>query len=42
MKCLYSHKWQLVNWAIARWPNKASKFKRMKKKQLYAIYYNTK
>ena len=39
--CLYKHKWQLVNWAIGRWPMEASRFKKMKKKQLYAIFYNT-
>ena len=39
--CPYSSKFQLVSWAIARWPSQpSSKFKNMKKKQLYAIYYN--
>ena len=40
-KCLYSKKWQLVDWATKRWPNQSkSKFNKMKKKQLYVIYYS--
>ena len=39
--CPYSSKFQLVSWAIARWPSQpSSKFKNMKKAQLYAIYFN--
>lgn len=32
-------KWQLVEWLAKYWPDNAAKFKRMKKKQLYAIFY---
>ena len=39
-KCLFSKKWQLVNWATERWPNDKYKFNKMKKKQLYAIWYS--
>ena len=39
--CPYKRKFQLVSWAIGRWPSvPSSKFKKMKTSQLYAIYYN--
>ena len=38
--CPYSLKWQLEKWAIARWPKTPkSKYAKMTKKQLYALYY---
>jgi len=40
-KCPYTYKWQLVEWAIKRWPSTPGcTFKKMKKFQLYAIFYN--
>ena len=39
--CPYKHRYQLLDWAICKWPMEASRFKKMKKKQLYAIYNNT-
>jgi len=39
--CPYKHRFQLLEWAIGKWPMEASRFRKMKKKQLYAIFYNT-
>jgi len=33
-------KWQLESWQIQRYPKNKWKFRKMGKKQLYAIYYN--
>ena len=38
MYCPYRFKYELVAWASKRWPNR--NFSKMRKKQLYAIYYN--
>lgn len=40
--CLYKHRWQVLNWAIARWPMDKARLTKMTKKQLFAIYNNTK
>ena len=40
MRCPYRYKYELVDWATKRWPSRASKFKSMKKSQLYAIWYS--
>jgi len=32
-------KWQLIEWLAHYWPESRTKFKRMAKRQLYAIYY---
>jgi len=37
--CPYNKKWQLVEWAVKYFNQPKSKFNRMKKKQLYAIWY---
>jgi hypothetical protein len=34
------NKFQLVNWLVQRYPVDKSRFDRMGKKQLYAIYYS--
>ena len=41
MRCPYRYKYELVDWATKRWPSRASKFKSMKKSQLYAIWYSS-
>ena len=35
-----STKAKLVDWLVAYWPDSLAKFKRMRKTQLYAIYYS--
>ena len=38
--CPYKYKYQLVDWAVAYFKKDKSKFKKMNKKQLYAIFYS--
>ena len=40
--CPYHRRYELVDWAISKWPNDKAKFKRMKRVQLYAVWYNDK
>jgi len=40
--CPYKYKYELVNWASNRFNRTKSFFNSKSKKQLYAIYYNTK
>jgi len=43
IKCPFRYKYQLVSWACRKWPDeKKNKFQKMDKKQLYAIFYQTK
>ena len=34
-----SHKYQLIDWLTGRYPQDGGKFRRMSKRQLYAVYY---
>ena len=40
--CPYKYKYELVNWASKRFNRTKGFFNSKSKKQLYAIYYNTK
>ena len=37
--CPYRYKWQLVDWAVSYFNQPSNIFRRMSKKQLYAIWY---
>ena len=37
--CPYKYRWQLVKWAVKRYPG--IKVKEYSKKRLYALYYNS-
>lgn len=37
---LPSYRWQLIDWLTKRYPNDKAKFKRMRIKQLRAIYFS--
>ena len=41
MRCPYSNKKELVKWASERFNLTPSRFMKMRKSQLYAIFYNT-
>jgi|TARA_R100001530_G_scaffold47464_2_gene35735 hypothetical protein len=41
MRCPYSNKKELVQWASKRFNLTPSRFMKMRKSQLYAIFYNT-
>ena len=39
--CPYQYKYELVEWAHGRWPDKSKAFfNKMSKSRLYAIFYN--
>ncbi len=38
--CPYKYKYQLVEWASKRFNAPKSKYQKMSKRQLYAIYYS--
>ena len=38
--CPYRHKYELVNWASAYFKEGTSRFNKMSKKQLYAIFFS--
>ena len=40
-KCPFRYKWQLVDWAEKYFELPRTRFNKMAKKQLYAIWYNT-
>lgn len=41
-KCPYHYQYELVAWAIKRFPKEyPSKFKKMRKRQLYAIWFSS-
>ena len=39
-RCPYRYKWQLIDWAAAYFKDNKSKYNKMSKKQLYAIFYS--
>ena len=40
LRCPFSRKYQLAEWASQRFGKSVSHFNKMKKAQLYAIWYN--
>ena len=38
--CPYKYKYELVKWAVAYFKENKTKFNKMSKKQLYAIFYS--
>ncbi len=40
IKCPFHTRYQLLNNLVGRYPAEASKYKKMSKKQLYAIWYS--
>ena len=41
VRCPYKYKYELVEWASKLFMQPKSRFNKMKKRQLYAIYYSS-